>query len=50
MVTIMETTAIIGLVLFVLSEIIPHLPIKGNGIIDVVIEALRKAFPYSSRR
>ena len=50
MVQIMETTAIIGLVLFVLSEIIPHLPIKGNGILDVVVEALRKAFPYSGRR
>jgi hypothetical protein len=43
----METTVIIGLVLFVASEIIPHLPIKGNGVLDVIIEALRKVFPYS---
>ena len=41
----METAAIIGLVLFVASEIIPHLPFKGNGVVEAIIDALRQVFP-----
>ncbi len=41
----MEPVAIIGLVLFLASEIIPHLPFKGNGVAESIIEALRKVFP-----
>lgn len=41
----MEPLAIVGLVLFLASEIIPHLPFKGNGVVESVIEALRKVFP-----
>ena len=45
----MEPTIAIGLVLFVASEILPFTPLKGNGLIQVLIEALRKAFPHSGR-
>lgn len=43
----MEPTIIIGLVLFLASEILPFTPLKGNGLIDAVIKALRVAFPHS---
>ena len=43
-----ETTVIIGLVLFVISEVLPYLPIKSNGIIQAVLGALRVAFPHKS--
>ena len=42
----METAAIIGLVLFVASEILPFTPLAGNGIVDGVLKALKQAFPY----
>lgn len=41
----MEVTAIIGLALFIASEVIPHLPFKGNGVVESIVEALRKVFP-----
>ena len=41
----MEVTALIGLALFLASEIIPYLPFKGNGVVESIIEALRKVFP-----
>jgi len=41
----MEPVAIVGLVLFLVSEIIPHLPFKGNGVVESIVEALRKVFP-----
>ena len=44
----METAAIIGLVLFLASEIIPHTPIAGNSVVEAVLEALRKVFPHGS--
>ncbi len=44
----MEPTLIIGLVLFLASEILPFTPLKGNGLVDSVIKALRIAFPHNS--
>ena len=46
----METAAIIGLCLFIASEILPFTPLKGNGIVDAVVEALRLAFPHKSAK
>ena len=45
----METAAIIGLVLFVASEVIPHLPFKGNSVVEAIITALREIFPKPSK-
>ena len=42
----METTAIIALVLLVVSEVLPYTPLKGNGLVQQLIEALRAAFPH----
>lgn len=39
---------IIGLVLFIASEILPFTPLVGNGIVDAVLKALRMAFPHAS--
>jgi hypothetical protein len=44
----METAAIIGLVLFIASEVIPHTPIAGNSVVEAIIGALRKVFPHAS--
>ncbi len=44
----MEATVIIGLVLFVASEVLPFTPLAGNGLVDAVIKALRIAFPHAS--
>ena len=44
----MEVTLILGLVLFVASEILPFTPLAGNGLVDAIIKALRVAFPYAS--
>ena len=44
----METAAIVGLVLFLASEIIPHTPIAGNSVVEAIIKALRKVFPHGS--
>jgi hypothetical protein len=44
----METLTIIGLVLFLASEIIPHTPIAGNSVVEAVLKALRIAFPHAS--
>ena len=41
----MELAAIVGLVLFLASEIIPYTPLKGNGVVEAIIEAGRKVFP-----
>lgn len=42
----MEVAAIAGLVLFIVSEILPFTPLKGNGIVESVLEALKVAFPH----
>ncbi len=44
----MEPTIIAGLVLFLVSEILPFTPLKGNGVVDTLLKALRIAFPHSS--
>ena len=41
----METYAIIGLVLFLASEIMPYLPIKSNGLVQAILDALMTVFP-----
>ena len=42
----METTVIIGLVLFIASEILPFTPLAGNGLVDAVLKALKEVFPH----
>jgi hypothetical protein len=46
----METTAIIALVLLVISEILPYTPLKGNGIVQEIVRVLRGVFPHRSGR
>jgi hypothetical protein len=46
----METTAILALVLLIVSEVLPYTPLKGNGIVQEIVEVLRKVFPYSGRK
>ena len=41
----MEPIAIVGLVLFLASEVLPFLPVKDNGLIQALLSALRTAFP-----
>ena len=41
----MEVISIIGLVLFVASEVLPFTPLAGNGLVDAIVKALRLAFP-----
>lgn len=41
----MELATIIALVLFLTSEAMPYLPIKGNGVVSAILNALMKAFP-----
>lgn len=44
----MEPLAIIGLVLFIVSEILPFTPLKGNGLVDQILKSARQIFPYES--
>lgn len=44
----METTAVITLVLLVISEVLPYTPLKGNGLVQEIIAVLRELFPYKS--
>lgn len=44
----METAALIGLVLFLVSEILPFTPLKGNGLIDQILKSAREIFPHHS--
>lgn len=46
----METTAIIALVLLLISEILPYTSLKGNGIVQEIVKVLQGVFPHSSRR
>lgn len=45
----MEPTILIGLILFLLSEVLPYTPLKGNGLAQVLIEALRSTFPHKDK-
>jgi len=40
-----STAAIIAVAIAAISEILPYTPLKGNGIAQVIIEALKKIFP-----
>ena len=44
----MEPVALIGLVLFLISEILPFTPLKGNGLIDQILKSARQIFPHKS--
>lgn len=44
----METAVLIGLVLFIVSEILPFTPLKGNGLIDQILKSAREIFPHKS--
>jgi hypothetical protein len=44
----MEVTVILGLALFIASEVLPFTPLAGNGLVDAIIKALRVAFPHAS--
>lgn len=46
----MEPITIIALALFLTSEALPYLPFKGNGIVQQIIESLRKAFPLPEKK
>lgn len=41
----MEFATAAALVLLVVSEILPYTPLKGNGVIQEIIEVLRTVFP-----
>ena len=43
-----EAAALIGLVLFVISEILPYTPLKGNGIVQQILSTARELFPHKS--
>lgn len=40
-----EFAAVVGLILFLASEIIPYTSLKGNGVVEAILNALMKAFP-----
>ena len=42
----MEFATIAALVLLVVSEVLPYTSLKGNGIIQEILEILRQVFPY----
>ena len=44
----METAALIGLALFIISEILPFTPLKGNGILEEILVIARKVFPHKT--
>jgi len=44
----METTAIVALVLLVVSEVLPYTPLKGNGLVEEILIILRDIFPHKS--
>ena len=44
----MEIAAITGLVLFIISEILPFTPLKGNGLVDQILKSARQIFPHKS--
>jgi hypothetical protein len=46
----METTAIIALVLLVVSEVLPYTPLKGNGLVQEIVEVLRGIFPHGPKK
>jgi hypothetical protein len=46
----MEFATVAALTLLIISEVLPYTPLKGNGVIQEIIEVLRGLFPYASKR
>jgi hypothetical protein len=46
----MDPVVAIGLLLFIVSELLPFTPLAGNGIADAIIKALRVAFPKPEKK
>jgi len=44
----METASLIGLVLFIASEVLPFTPLKGNGLLDQILKSAREIFPHKT--
>ena len=44
----METAVLVGLILFIISEILPYTPLKGNGIVQQILSTAREIFPHES--
>ena len=44
----MESAALIGLILFLISEILPFTPWKSNGIVQQLLATARQLFPHQS--
>ncbi len=40
----MENQAIIALVALVISELLPYIPIKSNGIVQMIVDILKRVF------
>lgn len=38
----MDTQTIIAIVALVISEVLPYIPIKANGIVELIINILKK--------
>ncbi len=50
MLLIMEFATIAALSLLVISEVLPYTPLKGNGIVEEIVEVLRGLFPYAAKK
>ncbi|QNJ25962.1 hypothetical protein SynSYN20_01635 [Synechococcus sp. SYN20] len=46
----MEFVTVAALVLLVVSEVLPYTPLKGNGVVQEIIEVLRGVFPYAPKK
>ena len=44
----MDNQAIVALVALVISELLPYIPIKSNGIVQLILNVFRKVFGGSS--
>ena len=40
----MDTQTIIAIAALVISEVLPYVPIKPNGIVELIINILKKVF------
>jgi len=45
----MEFATAAALILLVVSEVLPYTPLKGNGIVQEILEVLREVFPYGKK-
>ena len=44
----MDTQIIAAIVALVISEVLPYIPIKSNGIIELIVNILKKVFGKES--